>query len=117
MTPQARVEIRWTGTARDALRSLPAEAASGLYRKVGDLRDADPRQAGKPLVGPLKGHYRVRHSRYRAVYKVETVKDDRGRTAVRVTVTLVAVGQREEGSRKDVYELAAKLIQMAEEGG
>lgn len=41
--------------------------------------------------------------RYRIIYRV-----DRGR----VVVLVVAMGIRKEGSRKDVYELARKLIRL-----
>ena len=109
------VEIKWTDTALEALRSLPKDAASKLFGKVGNLREVDPRQAGKPLVGPLAGCYRVRHSRYRAVYRVEDSKDDDGKTIVRVTVIVLAVGRREEDSKRDVYELAKKLMAIAKE--
>lgn len=84
-------------------------------RKVGALRDADPRIAGKPLIGPLMGCYRVRHGRYRAIYRVDEKKDEEGRITLRLTVNVLVVGKREDRSRRDVYELAKKLVRLARE--
>lgn len=114
MTEQP-VKIHWTETALAQLRDLPKQAAKGLVRKVSDLREADPKIAGKPLVGPLAGCYRVRYGRYRAVYQVEETKDKDGQIILRLTVVVLLVGKREDRSRRDVYELAKKLIGLAGE--
>ena len=84
-------------------------------RKVGALRETDPRIAGKPLVEPLAGCYRVRFGHYRAVYRVEETKDEHGQIILRLTVVILMVGKREEGSRRDVYKLAKKLIGLVGE--
>lgn len=107
------IEIKWTDTAIEALRALPRQAGRGLYRKVGALREAeDPRSVGKPLTGPLQGYYRLVHSRYRAVYGVEETTDAGGAPMLRITVLVLIVGKREAGSRRDIYELAKKLVAM-----
>jgi len=63
----------------------------------------EPERQGKALLGELMGLRSLRSSgqRYRIIYKV-----NRGR----VLVLIVAVGIRKQGSRRDVYELAQKLL-------
>jgi mRNA-degrading endonuclease RelE of RelBE toxin-antitoxin system len=107
------IEIKWTDTAIEALRALPRQAGRGLYRKVGALREAeDPKSVGKPLTGPLQGYYRLVHSRYRAVYGVEQAVNSGGVRVLRITILVLIVGKREAGSRRDIYELAKKLVEM-----
>ena len=66
---------------------------------------ADPELQGKPLGDDLAGYRSVRAvgQRYRIIYRVE-------RSAV--VVVVVAAGIRKEGSREDVYRVAAKLIRL-----
>ena len=66
---------------------------------------ADPELQGKPLGDDLAGYRSVRAvgQRYRIIYRVE-------RSAV--VVMVVAAGIRKEGSREDVYRMAAKLIRL-----
>lgn len=75
------------------------EQIVGRAEKLAD----DPEKQGKPLLGELTGLRSLRASgqRYRIIYRV-----DRGR----VLVLIVAVGIRKQGSRRDVYELAQKLL-------
>jgi mRNA interferase RelE/StbE len=62
-----------------------------------------PEKQGKALLGELAGLRSLRASgqRYRIIYRAERN---------RVLVLIVAVGIRRQGSRRDVYELAQKLI-------
>ena len=64
---------------------------------------AEPEKQEKALLGELAGLRSLRASgqRYRIIYRVE-----RGR----VLVLMVAVGIRKQGSRRDIYELAQKLL-------
>lgn len=63
----------------------------------------DPEKQGKALLGELAGLRSLRAvgQRCRIIYRV-------GRT--RVVVLVVAVGIRREGSRRDIYEIARKLL-------
>ena len=63
----------------------------------------DPESAGKPLVGELSGCYSIRAAapRYRVIYRI--VND-------RLIVLVVAVGIRRESDRRDIYEVARRLI-------
>jgi mRNA interferase RelE/StbE len=56
-------------------------------------------------MGELAGYRAVRAvgQRYRIIYRVE-----RGL----ITVLVVAVGRRKEGDRKDIYELARRLLRQ-----
>ena len=66
---------------------------------------ADPELQGKPLGDDLAGYRSVRAvgQRYRIIYRVERSE---------VVVMVVAAGIRKEGSREDVYRVAAKLIRL-----
>jgi len=108
-----RIAIQWTQTAKDGLAKLPLNIRRGLLesaRKLGDV--ADPRAPGKPLIGPLQGYYRIRQSRYRAIYSVQEDKLANGKVLVYVQVRFVAVGIRKEGDKNDVYKLASKLMNL-----
>ena len=92
-------------------------AAQDMVLKIADRRiqekllermtalAGDPELQGKPLGDDLAGYRSVRAvgQRYRIIYRVE-------RSAV--VVVVVAAGIRKEGSREDVYRVAAKLIRL-----
>lgn len=75
-----------------------------IVEKIDRLRD-DPEDQGKPLLGELKGYRSVRAAgqRYRVIFKV------RDKTVI---VVVVAVNIRKEGDKKDIYELARKMIRL-----
>jgi len=62
-----------------------------------------PDKIGKPLTGDLAGFHSMRAAgqRYRILYRL--VEDQ-------VLVYVVSVGLRQEGSRRDVYAQAARLL-------
>lgn len=109
-----RVTIQWTETAKEKLKALPRKVRKGLVDKIDALSDpgVDPRNAHKPLVGPLQGLYRITYGRYRAVYSTETDHLASGDLLIRVIVRIVAVGIRKDGDKHDVYDLAKKLVEM-----
>ena len=91
-----------------ALKLLQGISDSRIRKTIHDRIDhlaIDPEKQGKALTGELMGYRSLRASgqRYRIIYKVE-----RGR----VTVFVVAVGIRKEGSKADIYELARKLFRL-----
>lgn len=106
------VTIQWTKTARELLLEMPKKEARGIYRKIGELSDSDPRQAGKPLVGPFQGYRRVTYGRYRAIFRVDEEKLASGDALLQVKVTVVATGIRKEHDKKDVYKVAQKLFEL-----
>jgi mRNA interferase RelE/StbE len=92
-------------------------AAQDMVLKIADRRiqekllermtalAADPELQGKPLGDGLAGYRSVRAvgQRYRIIYRVERSE---------VVVMVVAAGIRKEGSREDVYRVAAKLVRL-----
>ena len=70
-----------------------------------DSLASDPELRGKPLGGDLQGYRSVRAvgQRYRIIYRVQRSI---------VTVAVVAVGIRKEGSREDIYVLTRRLLKL-----
>ena len=79
------------------VQELLAKRAKGLAR--------EPDKQGKAMVDECKGLRSIRAvgQRYRIIYAIREAK---------VIVAIVAVGLRKQGSKKDVYELAKKLIRQ-----
>ena len=79
-----------------------------IRQKISDRIDKlkeSPEMQGKPLIGELDGYYSVRAvgQRYRIIYTIEQTQ---------VTVMIVALGIRKDGSKQDVYALAKKLMRL-----
>jgi len=79
-----------------------------IRKKISDRIDKlkeSPEIQGKPLLGELEGYYSVRAvgQRYRIIYAIEQAQ---------VTVIIVALGIRKDGSKQDVYALAKKLLRL-----
>jgi len=98
---------RWTvSLTQNAKKQLAAikdqRVQEGLRTSLRRL-EYEPELQGKPMTDELLGYHSLRAvgQRYRIIYKV---KDER------VTVIVVALGIRKEGDKKDVYELAKKLL-------
>jgi mRNA interferase RelE/StbE len=75
-----------------------------LCKRISQLAE-EPAQQGKPLLGEFAGYRTVRAAgqRYRIIYRVEEAL---------IRVYVVAAGRRAEGSRRDVYTLARKLLRQ-----
>ncbi len=85
----------------EAIGSADAAARGKIVDKVRELQSSPDKQ-GRALLGPLKGLRRiVAAGRYRVIYRV--IKDT-------LTVQVLAVGRRKEGDKRDIYEIAQKLI-------
>jgi mRNA interferase RelE/StbE len=101
----ARWRIRFTSTARaqlDAIKDLRLREV--IAQRIESLRQ-EPGQQGKPMGGDLAGYRSLRAAgqRFRILYKI--INDE-------VVVVVVAVGRRQEGSRADVYAVAARLLRQ-----
>ena len=74
----------------------------GLRKRIEQLQ-LEPEKQGKALTGKLKGYRSLRAlgQRYRIVYRVQQTK---------VIVTIVGVGIRKQGSKKDIYSILQKFI-------
>ena len=100
---------RWTVVLT---RNAELQLAAIKDRRVQDgLRSSlkrleyEPELQGKPLIGELASYRSVRAvgQRYRILYSVD---------GERVTVLVVTLGIRRDGDKKDVYQLAKKLIRL-----
>lgn len=79
-----------------------------VREKIRDRIDGlaeEPEKQGKPLTGELTGYRSLRAvgQRYRIIYRIEEGK---------VLVLVMALGIRKEGSGKDIYVLARKLLRL-----
>lgn len=92
-------------TALKMLKAVSDRRVRDLMVKRIDELAEEPEKQGKPLVGELSGYRSLRAAgqRYRIVYGVVNDK---------ITVYVVAVGIRKEGSSGDIYNLAKKLIRL-----
>ena len=90
----------------DAERDLDAVTDARTYeaisRKIRGL-EQEPQKQGKQLSGDLAAYRVVRAAgqRYRVVYQVATLEG---------VVTVVVVGIRKEGDKRDVYRVAGKRL-------
>lgn len=75
-----------------------------IGKRINNL-EYEPELQGKPLIDELAVYRSVRAvgQRYRIIYKVEGEK---------VIVIIVTLGIRKDGDKKDVYNLAKKLIRL-----
>ena len=93
-----------TPTAKEMLDEIKlgdSKAHRKIIEKMNGLRNS-PEKQGRALLGPLKGLRRiVAAGRYRILYRVQNKK---------VAVYVVATGVRREGDKRDIYEIAQKLI-------
>ena len=98
-----RIEI--TSIAFQLLASIPDRRIQEKIRdRIDDLKH-DPDKQGKWLGAELAGIRSIRAvgQRYRILYRVEQSK---------VLVLILVVGLRKAGDKKDVYEVAKKLIRL-----
>ena len=97
--------IHLTQTAFKMLGAISDRRVQEKIKEAIDDLEHDPEKKGKPLIGELSGYRCIRAvgQRYRILYSVE--RD-------RILVLVIALGLRKEGSKKDIYELAKKLIKQ-----
>jgi mRNA interferase RelE/StbE len=91
-----------------ALKLLKEIKDRRIRQKISDCIDKlreSPEMQGKPLLGELDGYYSVRAvgQKYRILYTIQQTQ---------VTVIVVALGIRKDGSKQDVYTLAKKLLKL-----
>ena len=91
-----------------ALKLLKEISDRRIRQKLSDRIDKlkeSPEMQGKPLLGELDGYYSVMAvgQRYRIIYAIEKAQ---------VTVMIVSLGIRKDGSKQDVYALAKKLLRL-----
>ncbi len=91
--------------ARKMLLEITDRRVLQIIREQIDSLKHDPEKQGKPLTGGFAGYRSIRAAgqRYRIIYRVERQ---------RVIIDIVAVGLRKEGDRRDIYEVARKLLKL-----
>jgi mRNA interferase RelE/StbE len=91
-----------TETCLSLIANIPDKKTQRtILKRIERLADS-PGQQGKRLVRDLQGFHSVHAAgRYRIIYKIEEQ---------RVIVYVLAAGIRKEGAKKDVYEIAKKLL-------
>lgn len=96
--------VFFTVTAQEMfLKIKNVNTRAAIMNKAKSL-SVDPEAQGIALVGPLRRLRRIPAAgRYRIVYRV--VKE-------KVEVLILAVGLRKQDDKKDIYELAQKLVRM-----
>jgi mRNA interferase RelE/StbE len=98
-------KIVLTRTAEEMLLAISDRRLRDVIcQRIEGLKDSPDRQ-GKALTGNLSGlrSLRAAGQRFRIIYLLERDK---------IVVLVVAVGLRRQGSKKDIYELAARLVRL-----
>lgn len=97
--------IELTATAANMLADIADRRVQQKIKERIDQLAREPEKQGKALTDDLTGYRSLRAAgqRYRIIYKIQDEK---------VIVFVVAVGIRREGSKRDIYALAKKLIRL-----
>lgn len=100
-----RWQVGLTPHARVMLEAIQDRRVRDKIRDRIDGLAEEPEKQGKPLIGELTGYRSLRAvgQRYRIIYRIEEGK---------VLVLVMALGIRKEGSGKDIYVLARKLLRL-----
>ena len=100
-----RWQVGLTPYARVMLEKIQDRRVRDKIRDRIDGLAEEPEKQGKPLTGELTGYRSLRAmgQRYRIIYRIEEGK---------VLVLVMALGIRKEGSGKDIYVLAQKLLRL-----
>ena len=100
-----RWQVGLTPHARVMLEAIQDRRVRDKIRDRIDGLAEEPEKQGKPLTGELTGYRSLRAvgQRYRIIYRIEEGK---------VFVLVMALGIRREGSGKDIYVLAQKLLRL-----
>ena len=97
-----RYRIRITDICLNLIGQIPDKKIQWtILKRIEKLAD-EPEKQGKKLVEKLSG-FRSIHAagRYRVIYKADK------RTVI---IYVLAAGIRKEGDKKDIYEIAKKLL-------
>jgi mRNA interferase RelE/StbE len=112
LQPQFTEVLILIKTAQQKVIATANQELIKLYWSIGkyisdriDKLTQSPEMQGKPLLGELDGYYNVRAvgQRYRILYTIQQTE---------VTVIVVGLGIRKDGTKQDVYALAKKLLKL-----
>ena len=86
-------DLVFTRRAREDLRRLPESVKIAVANVLGRL-ELDPRKAGVPLVGRLRGLWSARVGNYRVVYTIEGTSPHERIIVRAVRHRVIAYGRR-----------------------
>ncbi len=89
-----------TDRARDAVNAIPAKQRAMILDAIRIIQEV-PHREGTRLTDELAGYRRIKKGRYRVFYQVDEA---------RRLVSILFVGFRKEGDRRDAYREFQKLI-------
>ncbi len=94
-----------TPSAIDMLKAVTDRRIQEKLRDSIDRLAEEPEKQGKALTGDLSGYRSLRSvgQRYRIIYQVHRET---------VTVEVLALGIRKEGSKRDIYTIAKRLLRL-----
>jgi mRNA interferase RelE/StbE len=94
-----------TPSAIGLLKAIPDRRIQEKLRDTIDHLVEEPEKQGKALTGDLAGYRSIRSAgqRYRVVYQVHSES---------ATVEVLVLGIRKEGSKRDIYTIAKKLLRL-----
>lgn len=92
-----------TENAEQAIKSISDKRIQQKILERMVQLGTEPEKQGKALVGDLVGYRSVRTvgQRYRIIYRIDNDE---------IIVTVVHLGIRKDGDKKDIYTLAKKLL-------
>ena len=102
---QPQFTIQWSDQALNMLAAIKDKRIQQkIYERVSGLA-LEPEKQGNSLAAELADYRSLRAvgQRYRIIYKVDGEK---------VLVLVLAVGIRKEGDKKDIYNLAKRLVRL-----
>lgn len=103
LSAEGRFKVQFSAKARDDLRAVTDTRTQRAILGRAYQLDVEPLAQGKALTGDLKGYRSVRAAgqRYRVVYRVGVQAG---------MVTVVVVGIRKEGDKRDAYRVASRRV-------
>ncbi len=98
-------QIRLAPSAFQCLKNIADRRIQAKLQEAIDGLTEEPAKQGKVLIGELVDYRSLRAvgKRYRIIYRVD---------ASNALVLIVGLVIRKEGSRKDIYALARKLLRL-----
>lgn len=101
---RSRTTFRPVGV--ESLLLSPKKVQKQALKKVREVIDSAPADAGYPLHGSLKGYRGIHTGRYRIIWRILALRDG-GEVA-----EICYVGKRAEGDREDAYEEFARIFSI-----
>ncbi|CAN5535264.1 hypothetical protein BH20ACT10_BH20ACT10_00950 [soil metagenome] len=92
----------------ESLLALPKKVQKQSLKKVREVIDSAPAEAGYPLHGSLKDYRGIHTGRYRIIWRILELRDGEE------IAEICYVGKRAEGDLEDAYEEFARAFDIPE---